>query len=71
MDVTVRTEKTIVVSMTELQAVNLLRLARAIDSTILQEEIGLTGNDQTGTLETLDNLRQALLTSGITPKDPN
>jgi hypothetical protein len=70
MDVTVKTEKTFVVSMTESQAVNMLRLSRAIDGVILQEEIGLTGNDRTGTLETLSDLRQALLASGITLKDP-
>ena len=71
MDVTVKTEKTFVVTMTEFQANNLLRLSRAIDDVILQEEIGLTAADRTGTLETLDDLRQALLTSGLTlKKDP-
>lgn len=69
MDVVVKTEKTFVVYMTETQAVNLLRLSRAIDGVILQEEIGLTGGDRTGTLETLDDLRQALLNSGLN-QDP-
>jgi hypothetical protein len=67
MDVTVRTEKTYLVTMTEPQARNMLRLARAINS----DDISVAEIDKTGTLETLDNLRQGLLSSGLTLKDPD
>lgn len=67
MDVSVRTEKTIVLSMTEPQALDLLRLSRAIGRPDLDD----TFTNPSGTLETLDNIRQALLSGGLVIKDPD
>lgn len=69
MDVKLTTEITYTVSMTETQATNLLRLSRALDVNDIRPEYA----DVTGTLETLDDLRQALLNAGVKPspiKDP-
>ena len=66
MDVTIQTEKTYSVTMTEHQARNMLRLSRAIDANDVRPEYA----DVTGTLETLNDLRQALLASGLQHKDP-
>jgi len=66
MDVQIESVKTFVVTMTEHQARNMLRLSRAIDANDIRPEYA----DVTGTLETLDDLRQALLSSGLQHKDP-
>ena len=65
MDVKIRTEKTITLSMTEPQAIDLLRLSRAIGRPDLDD----TFDNPSGTLETLDNIRQALLSAGLQLKD--
>ena len=61
MDVNVKTEKTFLVAMTETQARNLLNVGTRADE--LENELTL---DE---ITTLDDLRQALLSAGLT-KDP-
>lgn len=61
MDVTIRTEKTYLVAMTETQARNLLTIGTRADE--LENELTL---DE---ITTLDEVRQALLYVGLT-KDP-
>ncbi len=60
MNINIRAVKTFCVEMTETQARDLLRLSVAIneDDAIVRQEIN--------TLETLNDLRQALLATGLT-----
>ena len=60
MNINIRKVKTYCVEMTETQAQDLLRLAVALD-----EDNKPAGNNNR-TLETLNDLRQALLRSGLT-----
>ena len=68
MDVKISTVKTYCIQVTEPQARDLLRLSRAIDADLM---VSVDRKDRTGTLETLSTLRQALLASGLSLKDPS